>query len=339
MTVLSNVEFEKVVTDQSSRLKMIAKQRCDKDPTGFLTFDDIGQYITACTYSGDKKSAQWLKSLVVIAKNGKLSRMRTNSTTWEDHVEEVHRMSATGNILDIGQHVRCKESGRYGSIADYNPDSKEYIVILDPFQVMVYKNNQLEIVAKKKAQSESLIEDSNSVIVNIKDEIEYMGPATTRELDSVWLATRWNSSPEKVSNAIEELQRLGWLEVNEISDDGVFTVSRPWKPGETKWVNVYQISNHYGGSEEGGWWYDWYSLEKAIPVTSLKEAKEVQKKLEAEYGGENTGYNYPSDKADNAWVESPYEGEVPRSMEGQEIAIYIENEKGESETKERPHYE
>jgi len=152
MTILSNVEFEKLAADQSPRLRTIAKYRCDQAPKGFLNLDDIGQYITACTYSGDKHGVQWLKSLIVIAKNGKLGRLRTGSDTWEDHVENMHQLSAAGDALDIGQHVRCKDSGRYGSIADYNKDTKEYIVVLDPFQVKTFKSNKLEKVAKTECE-------------------------------------------------------------------------------------------------------------------------------------------------------------------------------------------
>jgi len=147
MTILSNVEFEKLVTDQSPRLRAIAKQRCDQFPKGLLTLDDVSQYITACMYSGDKKAVQWLKSLIVVSKNGKLNRLRNKADTWEDHVADVRRLSAAKEALDIGQHVRCKETGRYGSIADYNNDSKEYIVVLDPFQVKTYKADKLEKVA------------------------------------------------------------------------------------------------------------------------------------------------------------------------------------------------
>ena len=146
MTILSNVEFEKLTDHQAPRLRAIAKQRCDQSPKGFLTLDDVGQYIKACMYSGDKEAVQWLKSLIVISKNGKLTRLRSKSDTWEDHVEEVRRLGAEG-VLDINQHVRCKETGRYGSIADYNKDSKEYIVVLDPFQIKTFKSNELEKVA------------------------------------------------------------------------------------------------------------------------------------------------------------------------------------------------
>jgi hypothetical protein len=151
MTILSNVEFEKLVTDQSPRLKAIAKSRCDQSPQGFLTLEDVGQYIKACTYSGDKRAAQWLKSLIVVSKNGKLERLRNKSDTWEDHVEDVRRLAANG-VLDIGQHIREKDSGKYGSIADYNKDTKEYIVVLDPFQVKTLKSNKLEKVAKDECE-------------------------------------------------------------------------------------------------------------------------------------------------------------------------------------------
>jgi hypothetical protein len=154
MVILSNVEFEKLAAGQSARLKAIAKARCDQESAGFLTAADTQVYIKACMASGDKKAAQWLKSLIVIAKNGKLDRIRKGATTWEDHVEEVHALSAANEALDIGQHVRCKETGRYGSVVDYNVDSKEYIIILDPFQVKTYKSNQIETVASHKINAQ-----------------------------------------------------------------------------------------------------------------------------------------------------------------------------------------
>ena len=33
------------------------------------------------------------------------------------------------------------------------------------------------------------------------------------------------------------------------------------------WVSIYNVSREYGGSEEGGWWYDWRTLETVIPTT------------------------------------------------------------------------
>lgn len=149
MRVLSNVEFETLVEGQSPRLKTLAKQRCVQSPTGFLTIEDIATYTKACEYSGDKASSSWLKNLAVLAKNGKLQRIRTGANTWADHVEHVHALYAAKSApFNIGQHVFVDDVGRYGSIADYIPDTEEYLVILDPFQVKTYKKKDLEKVAK-----------------------------------------------------------------------------------------------------------------------------------------------------------------------------------------------
>ena len=156
MVIISNVEFEKLTDGQSSRLKTIAKARADADPSGFLTVDETQDYIKACVYSGDNSAAQWLKNLIVLSANGTIKRVRSGQTTWEDHCTDVRIRYAAKEIpFDIGQHVFCKDCGRYGSIADYIPDSKEYLVVLDPFQVRQYKKSELEKVAKQVTKAET----------------------------------------------------------------------------------------------------------------------------------------------------------------------------------------
>jgi len=149
MVIVSNVEFEKLTGGQSNRIQAIAKRRCDAEPKGFLTLADTQDYIKICTYSGDNGAAQWLKNLITLAKNGTMKRIRTGRTTWEDHCNDVHIRYAAKEIpFDIGQHVFCNDCGRYGSIADYIPDTKEYLVVMDPFQVLTYTKKDLEKVAK-----------------------------------------------------------------------------------------------------------------------------------------------------------------------------------------------
>jgi hypothetical protein len=31
-----------------------------------------------------------------------------------------------------------------------------------------------------------------------------------------------------------------------------------------KFITAYAVTRHYGGPEEGGWWYNWYSIGDAI---------------------------------------------------------------------------
>ena len=144
MRVLSNVEFERLTTKQSYRLQAIAKRRADRDPEGCLQLDEIPEYIQACTYSGDHKSASWLKSLVTITKNGQIDRIRHGAETFKDHQKYINTLKANGSIkFDLNDSVQCKDSGRYGQVVDYMPETKEYVVILDPFQVKMYKESDM----------------------------------------------------------------------------------------------------------------------------------------------------------------------------------------------------
>jgi hypothetical protein len=144
MRVLSNVEFERLTAKQAYRLQAISKRRAERDPEGSLMIDEIPEYIKACTYSGDHKSATWLKSLVALAQSGKIDRMRQGAETFEEHQSYVRTLRANGSIkFDLNDSVQCKESGRYGQVVDYLPETKEYVVILDPFQVKTYKESQI----------------------------------------------------------------------------------------------------------------------------------------------------------------------------------------------------
>lgn len=84
-------------------------------------------------------------------------------------------------------------------------------------------------------------------------------------------------------------------------------------------VNVYSVTREYGGPEEGGWWYNAYVLEHSEPTTSSL-APALKCRLEKEYD----------------WVN---EGNIYSMRGGTQLAVYIENEAGESETKYRPRYE
>ena len=119
-------------------------RRFDSDPAGHLTIEEIPEFVKVCTYSGDRRSANWLKSLIALAQNGQLRRVRDGAETFDDHREYVHALKANGSIkFGLNDHVQCKETGKFGTIVDYIPDTKEYIVILDPFQVKMYKDSDL----------------------------------------------------------------------------------------------------------------------------------------------------------------------------------------------------
>jgi hypothetical protein len=44
------------------------------------------------------------------------------------------------------------------------------------------------------------------------------------------------------------------------------------------WVQVVEIERVYGGSEEGGWWYDWYNV-----LYERKTTKRIARKLAKQF--------------------------------------------------------
>lgn len=83
-------------------------------------------------------------------------------------------------------------------------------------------------------------------------------------------------------------------------------------------VNVYFVTRHYGGPEEGGWWYNWYECEETVQTTG-KNAYEVKEALEKKY-------------------EDYKQGDIYSVLGGVDVEVLIEDEPAQSESKEVPHY-
>lgn len=151
MKILSNSEFEILAEKQSNVLKSMAKSRAKNDPQGFLNDDDVTAYMTACMHAGDHSSVKWLKNLRYIAKSGLLSRLRKGGSLWENHVIQINAMFKRGEVkFNIGDAVSVKETGKQGQVVDYLPEDKEFIVVLDPFQVKNFSAGDIEKVASNE---------------------------------------------------------------------------------------------------------------------------------------------------------------------------------------------
>jgi len=108
-----------------------------------------------------------------------------------------------------------------------------------------------------------------------------------------------------------------------------------------QYVSVYEVQRAYGGPEEGGWWYDVYSLVDTVPVATRKAGLEVRKFLEEKYKEQNeiTG-PLSSSKGFENLPEGTEDYQIPRGFAGDasEIAVFLEDTPGENATKERPSY-
>lgn len=85
------------------------------------------------------------------------------------------------------------------------------------------------------------------------------------------------------------------------------------------WVNAYSVTRHYGGPEEGGWWYNWYESLASVPVQGETAAQTEKERLENLFG---SGH-----------------GDIYSVLGGEKIFVYIEDEACKSESKVTPHYE
>lgn len=85
------------------------------------------------------------------------------------------------------------------------------------------------------------------------------------------------------------------------------------------YVSVYFVTRHFGGPEEGGWWYNWH--ERIVTVaTTLAGSEAVRSRLIRRY-------------KNRQW------GNISSVHGGQEVHVMVEETAGEYETTEAPHYE
>lgn len=82
-------------------------------------------------------------------------------------------------------------------------------------------------------------------------------------------------------------------------------------------VSLYSITRHYGGPEEGGWWYNWYYREETAHVPKGKILAKTLRKWEGKYKPEGNIYSV---------------------LGGIEYDAMIEKVPGQFETRHRPRY-
>jgi phosphoenolpyruvate synthase/pyruvate phosphate dikinase len=150
MKILSNEEFVKLTERKNARLRSMAKARYQVDPGGVLDSKAIDEMISISASIADHDSNRFLKNLKELATSGELSRIRAGKTNWQDHVREVRQLVASGEIpFGINDHIIVKENGKRGQVVDFNPDTNEYVVVINPFEVLQLKKSEIIDVMNK----------------------------------------------------------------------------------------------------------------------------------------------------------------------------------------------
>lgn len=117
------------------------------------------------------------------------------------------------------------------------------------------------------------------------------------------------------------------------------------------YVNAYLVGRQYGGSEEGGWWYDTHTPIASIPVKAKWHAGHAYGCYACDNGnickGESHLVLIDPDKADEfknyllKIYEPIYGGQRSRFsvIGGDDLCVYIEDHPAEYSPKETPRYE
>jgi hypothetical protein len=91
------------------------------------------------------------------------------------------------------------------------------------------------------------------------------------------------------------------------------------EPEEMGFVNVYKVTRHYGGAEEGGWYFNWFECLESFPCR-YKNRQEIMEYLEGEH-------------AHQKW------GNIYSVLDGADLDARWEKSPKESQSTERPYYE
>lgn len=92
---------------------------------------------------------------------------------------------------------------------------------------------------------------------------------------------------------------------------------------ELVYVTAYAVTRHYGGPEEGGWWYDWYEPIQTVPTTS-EDADRIADGLRAKHS--DNDQNGP-------------QGRFSVLGNGSDLVVLVEDSPADCTTTTRPHYE
>lgn len=94
-----------------------------------------------------------------------------------------------------------------------------------------------------------------------------------------------------------------------------------------KYCSIYEVTRHYGGSEEGGWWYDWYDAVATFVVPKAYHKKRNWRKKQAFVSSLLERF------MDRKW------GDISSVNGGRDVKAYFENHPRLLQSTTVPHYE
>ncbi len=139
-----------------------------------------------------------------------------------------------------------------------------------------------------------------------------------------WL-DQWNGGYQSKTDFLYRFEELDQRGAQDLDYSNLLAEAKEmyevWLDAPTLvYVNAYRITRHYGGPEEGGWWFDCGEPLGSLPCTSQREAKSKVDEMRAKFA-------------------HLAEGDINSVLEGAEVHVYIEEKFARVFPETRPHYE
>jgi len=157
------------------------------------------------------------------------------------------------------------------------------------------------LTVSRSAQGLRLFKDGSTRIVKTTSRVKDL---------SMWTELFIYASDEYNANFFNEAEEDNCRDDDETCEDPSFV-----------WVNVYRVTRHRGGGEEGGWWYNHKDCIQSakVPAYPISTSMEYVELLREE-------------NKDQGW------GDIYSANGGASIWIDVEGKEAETETRERPRY-
>ena len=147
-------------------------------------------------------------------------------------------------------------------------------------------------------------------------------------------------------------RKAGWIKSAQTIDiDGLYDKYQMDSTDKPIYVSIYSKERAYGGPEEGGWWYDDYTLEKTKKFLDAEEAELFAERLNEEIGlwtemagGNGTSSQGMVDYPDPSGGDPMYDhsdSDIPLGFATGDKTYFatVEDTQGSLQRTERPRYE
>lgn len=138
------MEYSAATQPELKTFVVAARLRHEQDPEGSVRLDDLKTYAKKAGSHGLKQAAATFENLHGLARTGELRRIMAGEKTLNVRQAMWTKLRRYGKTeFGRGDFVIHKPTGKRGTVVDYVPDSKEFVIQIGEFDVATCKAGDL----------------------------------------------------------------------------------------------------------------------------------------------------------------------------------------------------